>query len=190
MLRDQLIVVDEDLALALAHLVQARAHRDRADPPPQVATPGVLADLAGARRRARRAATDEQPLPHELLDVRDLRRRQPHARERDVDLADVVAIERLDRPRRVVGARAREIEIGGAQALERGIGELGGDLARDERDHVLGIDRERGPRGAPFGDQRREPIAQTRDRPERAAHVRRRGIEKWPDEARRRHRVD
>ena len=105
----KLIVIDEDLALALAQIVEARPHRDRAHPAPQIAAATVLGDLAGARRRTGGATADEQPLAHELLDVGQPRRADAHARERDVDLAHVVAIERLDRApvSRVAHAHAR-----------------------------------------------------------------------------------
>ena len=105
-LRDQMIVIDEHLALALAQLVQARPHRDRPHPAPQIAAAAVLADLAGARRRARGPAADEQPLAHKLLHVVEPRRPDPHPRERDIDLAHVVAVERVDRARAFALAHA------------------------------------------------------------------------------------
>ncbi len=90
---------------------------------------------------ARGAAADEQPLPHQLLDVLQTGCTDPHALKCDIDLAHVVAVERGDRARQVVSACAREVEVGGPQAVERGLGEVRCGLARDERDDGFCLDR-------------------------------------------------
>jgi hypothetical protein len=187
---DQLLVVDQDLSPALAQLVEAGPHRDRAHPAPEVAAAGVLGDLARSGRLARRAAADEQALADQLLDVVQPGRPDPHPGERDVDLTHVVAVERGDRPPDLAGTGARQVEIGRAQPVERGVGELGGGLAGDELDHVPGVEREPGPRGATLGDDRPQPAVEVGDALQRGSHGGGRGIEERAHQARRGHRHD
>ena len=63
-------------------------------------------------------------------------------------------------------------------------------VARDQLDHMAGIDREAGPRGAALGDDRPQPAVEIGDRFERRPHDCGRGIEERAHQARRGHRHD
>ena len=76
-----------------------------------------------------------------MLDILQPGRTDPHALQRDIDLAHVVAVECGERARQLVSACARKVQIGGAQPVERGLGEVGGGLARDELDDESRVDR-------------------------------------------------
>ena len=124
--------------LVLATAVRGDAQRDDTEPARERAATGVVADLRAAFFRR-----DEEALAHELFHVVDHRLGALDAGQEHGELRDVFRLERLERPRRFRGARAREVEIRRVDRLaERSVGEA----LREGR----GVEVDRRPRRSPF----------------------------------------
>ncbi len=103
--RGELCVVDIDLVLRAAQLLQPRAHRRDAQPPGEIAAPCVLHDL----RRAS-GSPHEQLLAQRLHDVGHVLRSQAQLRDGARDVRQVRLVERTKRGALPPRARAREMK--------------------------------------------------------------------------------